>query len=581
MSGQSFDAVVIGSGLGGMSAGAYLAAAGKRVAILERHSVIGGSSLVFRRRGRWEFDAGVHYIGDCGPTGQVPTLMRGLGLDEHIEFLPLDRNGFDTIIGPDLRLRVPFGWDAYLENLLEAFPREEKALRRYVSVMRSLGAALDDRARGIATPAKFGTAIRKAGMSAPWMMAPLAPFLAACGLRPPTILALSVQCGVVASTPMSATVGTMAGFLQNYVAKGAYYPRGGGQMLSAAFGEVIRGHGGVVRVNAQVERIMIEGERATGVDLTTGETIRADTVVSNADVIRTYRDLVGTEYLPAATRARMRSWRMSLPLINGCFGVELDVDTMPNTNYFAIPSWDDAGSLPALLRMNHTLFRRNRAAADRDEWARNFAIRQPMFVQCSTRRDPANRFSAPAGHASIEVQTIVPPSPALWGVGDYTTSEIESGEYRGSQPYREMKDAVMAGMRARLEQAYPGAGSRIRFSELGTPATQTRYTAASGGNAFGLEPNAVQTGPLRPGVGTPIAGLFIVGTSTTYGPATEGSMISGLQAAAAVTGRDLLAEIRAGGVIADRARIRDWDGDVDPLAVQRDLTHTQATTRVY
>lgn len=579
MSSRTFDAVVIGSGLGGMSAGAYLAAAGKRVAILERHSVIGGSSLVFRRRGQWEFDAGVHYIGDCAPGGQIPTLLRGLGLDKHIEFLPLDREGFDTITGPDLQLRVPFGWDAYLDNLLAAFPGEEKALRRYVSVMRAIGAALDDRGRGIATPGQFGSALRKSGISAPWMMAPLASLLAACGLRPPTILALSVQCGVVASTPMSATVGTMAGFLQNYVAKGAYYPRGGGQTLSAAFGEVICSHGGVVRSNAQVARILIEGGKATGVVLTSGETIRADTVVSNADIIRTYRDLVGTEHLSPATRARMHSWRMSLPLINGCFGVELDVAAMPNTNYFAIPTWDDAATLPSLLRMNHTLFRRRRTAADRDEWARNFATRQPMFVQCSTRRDPTNRFSAPDGHASIEVQTIVPPSPSLWGVGGYPISDIESGDYRESQPYREMKEAVMAGMRARLEQAYPGASSRIRFNELGTPATQTRYTAATAGNAFGLEPNAIQTGPLRPAVRTPIDGLFIAGTSTAYGPATEGSMISGLQAAAAITGRDLLAEIRAGGVIADRARLRAWDSEIDPLAVQRELRHSGETIR--
>src|SRR5699024_11756372 len=140
---------------------------------------------------------------------------------------------------------------------------------------------------------------------------------------------------------------------------------GGGQMLSAAFGEAIRGHGGIISINAKVEQIIIEGGKAAVVVLTTGETIRADTVVSNADVIRTYRDLVGTEYLPAATRARMRSWRMSLPLINGCFGVELDVDTMPNTNYFAIPSWDDADSLPPWLWLQHTLFRRNCAACER------------------------------------------------------------------------------------------------------------------------------------------------------------------------------------------------------------------------
>ena len=47
-------------------------------------------SHVFRREKHWEFEVGVHYLGDCGPSGQVPTMLRGLALDERIEFLPLD-----------------------------------------------------------------------------------------------------------------------------------------------------------------------------------------------------------------------------------------------------------------------------------------------------------------------------------------------------------------------------------------------------------------------------------------------------------------------------------------------------------
>jgi all-trans-retinol 13,14-reductase len=118
-----FDSIVIGSGLGGSSAAAHLAAVGQRVLLLERYSVLGGSSHVFRRQGKWEFDCGVHYIGDCGPDGQVPTLMRGLGLDDRISWLPLDADGFDTVRGPDLEFRA---WPADFDALRSASSELDK-----------------------------------------------------------------------------------------------------------------------------------------------------------------------------------------------------------------------------------------------------------------------------------------------------------------------------------------------------------------------------------------------------------------------------------------------------------------------
>jgi ferredoxin--NADP+ reductase len=523
---------------------------------------------VFRRRGRWEFDCGVHYIGDCGPDGELPTLLHGLSLDKHIQFLPLDPDGFDTIVGPDLELKVPVGWDNYVENLCAAFPGEERGLRYYVSVMRAVGESIDR----TVTPSsnwEFAKGAARAGLAAPWAMVPLISLMIACRLKPRTILALSVQCGTVASTPISAPVAVMAVFLRNMVHKRAYYPRGGGQMLSAGFAEVIRGHGGDIRINADVERIVIEGGRATGVRLTDGEVINAAAVVSDADMIRTYRELIGFEHLPRTTRLRVSSWQMSRPLINACFGVEIDVSATPNTNYFAIPTWDDATSLRSLQRMLGDLLDRSQTGRDRLDWAKQFAARQPMFIQCSTRRDPGNARSAPVGHAAIEVQTIVPSSPQLWGFADH---DVDSGAYRTDPVYPDMKQVVTDGMLARLEQVYPGASTRVKIAELGTPASQTRFTATSGGASFGLEPSPHQFGPFRPRARTPIPGLFTVGTSTAWGPGTEGSMISGLHAAGAVLSRYLVAEVRAGAVIADRSRIRDWTADTDPLDVQRELT---------
>jgi ferredoxin--NADP+ reductase len=233
-----WDAIVIGSGLGGMATAAYLAAGGKKTLVLERHDVIGGSSQVFRRKKKWEFDCGVHYIGDCGPNGLVPTLLRGLGLDDRIEWLPLDPEAFDTIVGPDLELRVPVGWDRYLENLLAAFPREERGLRRYVATMKRLGAAFD-RSRSPASLAAMRRSVSDAGWAGAWAMVPYAALLASCGLSPRTFLALSVQSGALSSIPQRIPTASQAAYLQDFVGGGAWYPRGGGQMLSAGFAKVV------------------------------------------------------------------------------------------------------------------------------------------------------------------------------------------------------------------------------------------------------------------------------------------------------------------------------------------------------
>ncbi|BBG05524.1 MULTISPECIES: phytoene desaturase family protein [Pseudonocardia] len=559
-----YDTVVVGAGLGGCSAAAHLAALGHQVLLVERYTAIGGSSHVFRRQGRWEFDCGVHYVGDCGPGGQVPTLLRGLGLDDRIEWLPLERSGFDTIVAPGAEVRVPVGWDTFERNLLDTFPEDRRGLRRVVSVLRRLGESLD-RGSDPGSVTAFGRAVARAGRAAPFALAPYVSLLVAAGLRPRTMLAMSVQNGTQAATPTTLSTLGHAAFLENYVGRGAYYPRGGGQMLAAGFAEVIRSHGGEIRTGTGVDRILVENRQVTGVRLESGETVRASTVVSAMDVLRTFRELIGPEHLPAATRARVRSWTMSQPLINGFFGVDLDLSAAPNTNHFVIPEWDDLTSLTALKRLGDRLIG-GRGHTDGPAWAREFARSQPMFVQSSSRRDPSNRRAAPAQHATIEVQTIAPADPALWG---FDGADVRSGGYRNDPRYREIKKIVLDGMLERMERAYPGSSGRVRLAELGTPATQERFVGNTAGAPFGLAPSPTQTGPMRPGPATPIRGLYLAGTSTPWGPATEGSMVSGLQAAAAITGRDLLAEVRAGAVLADRSLMSAWPDDFDPLAAGR------------
>ncbi|WP_264014375.1 phytoene desaturase family protein [[Mycobacterium] manitobense] len=563
--GKQWDAIVVGSGLGGLSTAAYLAAAGRKTLLLERYTTLGGTSHVFSRRGQWEFDCGVHYVSHCGPDGIVTAMMSGIGIDDRITWLPMDQSGFDRIIAPGFELATPVGWDAYEANLIDAFPGERKSVRRFHGLMRRIGEAHDR--NDMVTAGGMARWAARAGRGAAFMGVPYAATLAALGISSRMAYALSVQSGAVACSPTVLPTAAMAAFFQDYIGAGSYYPKGGGQILAAGFAAVITAHGGAIRTNSDVAEILLDDGRVQGVRLSDGEVLSSATVVSNADIIKTYTDLIGLEKLPRLFRRRVSGWKMSQPLINGFFGVEIDLADQPNSNYFSIPDWGPAKSYKHMTAFGHNTL--NGEGFDVGaEWARDMAHRQPMFVQSSSRRDPSNRRAAPHGHATIEVQTVTPSDPRLWGFNGY---DIASGDYSQDSGYLEVKKIIIDGMLERMEQAFPGSSSKVKLSELGTPATQTRFVNNTAGAPFGLQLRLSQTGPMRPRDTTPIPGLYTVGTSTAWGPGTVGSMLSGVNAAGSIIGRDLVPFIRTGGRLADSSALPRWEDDFNPFTTTRAL----------
>ena len=556
---QNWDAIVIGGGIGGLSTAAFLATNGQKVLLLEQYNVVGGCSHVFRRKRQWEFDVGIHYIGDCGEKGQLTTMLKSLGLKDRIQFALMDSTGYDTVITPNHRVKIPYGWDNYLNNLIQAFPNEEKGLRQFIDIISRIGMAID-RSR---TPASLWGTTKfafNAGSASIWAMMPVSKLLDYCRLSTQARTVVSVQFGQYGCIPSRAPVVLHAGLLQNYINGGAWYPLGGGQVLAGNLVEVIEAHGGVVRTQTKVNKILIQNNKVQGVRLEDGEEFVTSTIVSAADIKKTYLNMVGVEQLPSRFVRKVKNYKMSDPFVNVYLGLNTDLrEWMPNTNYFSVPTNESLEKTAAILSGE------GQKQLTTDQWVKRARQTLPAFIHSSTVKDPDNRRHAPEGCSTLESMTMVPASREFW------TKSAQGQNYSKDSFYLDLKEQLTEIMIQRVEEIMPGIKQHIVWQEAATPLSHERYTLSTDATAYGLECNIRQYGPFRPKSKTLITGLYLAGTSTTWGPSIEGAFLSGLHAASAIFGRDMDKEIHSGQIYADVSLLQSQSDTWDPLKVSTKL----------
>ncbi len=510
------DVAVVGAGLGGLTAGALLARRGLRVAVFDGHYVAGGCGTMFSRgsgQRRFVFDIGLHYVGDCGPAGRIPTLLRAAGAGE-VAFTPMDPEGYDTIMLPGLTFRVPAGRERYRARLIEAFPSERRGIDRYVRLLDEVDRLEATMQRAKQSPlGLLKTVLLHGRLAAQYQGATIGDFLDTCTKNPDLRAVMLGQSGDYGVRPSRASAMLHCG-LANHYFKGAYYPRGGGQALADALSRSIERHGGGVFLRRRVERIAVEGGRATGVRVRElrGEAhpVRARVVLSNADLRRTYDELVGLEHLPPELRAGVSRYEMAGAIFMTCLGVKGDLRDvgMRATNYWEFDSNDPEAIYDAAERGDVTP--------------------RCSYITSASLKDPGTPGHAPEGHMSLGVMTLAPGEARHWGVG---AEAARSTGYRHDAAYAERKRRVEDALVERLERRFPGVASRIVLRESATPVTHARYTEAYGGSAYGLAATPEQFMKNRPGYRSPVAGLYLCGASTRAGHGVVGAMSSGWNAA--------------------------------------------------
>jgi phytoene dehydrogenase-like protein len=555
--GERYDAIVIGSGMGGLAAGALLARLrGWRIAVLERRPDPGGFLHGFSRevegrrappprasveRGtmdgagppgregaalhracapgpaelapgratdplRFTWDVGLHYVGGLEPGSATRGLM-DLVTEKHADWAPLT-DPLERLVFPDLELDLPAGPAALRARLHDAFPRAKKTVDRCLGHLRRASTWLGAHAAGLDLPGPlallaWGIDRLDEGFSnrtvAAWLDAEVAD---------PRLK------GVLGSRwldwglpPEHAALGIHA-MVWTHFLEGASVPVGGAGRIVEGARRVIEGPGGHVVTGCEVTRILHEDGRATGVEArisepggARGARFSAPVVVSDAGARRTLGQLLDT---PASRALAARAADLGPTPSAILLFVGLDRPArelgLGGENLWLHDQWSHAA-----------LWRERTSVLDGHP--------PHVFASFTSTNDPLSEGREGTLMAPMDVET-------------FRDLPIDAG----------VADRARAGLLRALDRAVPGFADAVIHAELAGPTTVERFAGHPGGAIYGLPPTPARlsAGPFGPR--TDVEGVALAGADAAT-PGVLGALVGGALAASAVPGGPSLREI--------------------------------------
>lgn len=429
---MKYDIIIIGSGLGGLTAGAKLSREGKKVLLIEQHDRPGGYATTFRR-GDFVLEVGLHEMHGPSPEDIKTRIFNDLEVFKNVEFIKLPE--FYRFKNDRFDVTIPHNPEIAAERLSGLFPQETDGIKKYFDQLIK--------------PKKKTAENAEQDKS-------LGEFLDSIIVNEDLKLILLGNLGYFHDDPYSLSLAYYSASQGRYFIGGASFIKGGSQKLSDHLTGFIRNHGGEVLLNHLVTGIKAEGQKATGVFYKRKHAPGSDIIEATADeiiantAIPNVADLLPAGY-SSEFKNELKNQKTGASLLTVYFGFKKPLRELGYGNYSTFIFDDTIKSQKDILRNN------------RDD----FDFRSFTFVDYS------------------QVDSGL--SPAGKGVGSICCIDyLKDWEGLDRKDYDLKKERVASVFIKKLEKLIPGVGDIIEYHEVGTPSTLRRYTLNPDGAVYGF-----------------------------------------------------------------------------------------------
>jgi phytoene dehydrogenase-like protein len=496
---DQWDAVIIGSGLGGLSCAAAFARQGFRPLVIEKHNRPGGYATTFKRPGGFIFDVSLHST-SVGDRDGVYNLIPGFPEISDVEFVPhptLYRTMF-----PDHDITVPQkNLPAYIRILKDHFPDESVGIDAVIADMQGITNDI-----GKLSSARGDIDYMRFPVDYPYLFKAYSRTwgqIVDGHLKNPKLKAIiSSQWGYYGLPPSKLASIYYAMPAIGYLENGGFYPKGKSQAISDAFVRFIEERGGKVLLNTRVSEILAKDHAAYGIVTDNGTEYKGRAIISNANAYDTFHTMLHEDEFLADYLAKMDTYSVSISSFQIWLGLKKDIVSkvgIKDTEIFYDPSYDPEASFKAALE------------CDTDNPGYGLTLYDNLYDGYS-----------PPGKNTLNIMV-------LQGYDHWKQFEADYFANKKSE-YRVEKERIADILIDKVENTLlPGLRDAIEIKEIGTPLTNVRYTGNYRGGIYGWDQTLDNAMPNRLPQFTPIDNLYLAGAWTQPGHGYGGVIWSGLQ----------------------------------------------------